>query len=93
MYLFCNIIFKIKFDDSFSGSKPDLLETISFGSEIRLLALEQELQELREQISTIVKNNKLAKCKTLIFCYTQRYLIRFKDLCLSCRCICHVSAQ
>lgn len=44
-----------------SGSRPDLLEPISFGSEIRLLALEQELQELREQISTIVKNNKLSK--------------------------------
>jgi len=45
-----------------SGSRPDLLEPISFGSEVRLLALEQELQELREQISTIVKNNKLSKC-------------------------------
>ncbi|XP_012227312.1 mitochondrial fission regulator 2-like [Linepithema humile] len=44
-----------------SGSRPDLLEPISFGSEVRLLALEQELQELREQISTIVKNNKLSK--------------------------------
>lgn len=44
----------------FSGSRPDLLEPISFGSEVRLLALEQELQELREQISTIVKNNKLS---------------------------------
>ncbi|XP_011879214.1 PREDICTED: mitochondrial fission regulator 2-like [Vollenhovia emeryi] len=42
-------------------SRPDLLEPISFGSEVRLLALEQELQELREQISTIVKNNKLSK--------------------------------
>ncbi|XP_011701770.1 PREDICTED: mitochondrial fission regulator 2-like isoform X3 [Wasmannia auropunctata] len=41
--------------------RPDLLEPISFGSEVRLLALEQELQELREQISTIVKNNKLSK--------------------------------
>lgn len=54
--------FKIEFDDSFSGSRPDLLEPISFGSEVRLLALEQELQELREQILTIVKNNKLSKC-------------------------------
>ncbi|XP_077275422.1 mitochondrial fission regulator 2 isoform X5 [Temnothorax americanus] len=45
----------------FSGSRPDLLEPISFGSEVRLLALEQELQELREQISTIVKSNKLSK--------------------------------
>lgn len=44
-----------------SSSRPDLLEPISFGSEVRLLALEQELQELREQISTIVKNNKLSK--------------------------------
>ncbi|XP_033215547.1 mitochondrial fission regulator 2-like [Belonocnema kinseyi] len=41
-----------------SASKPDLLEPISFGSEVRLLALEQELQELREQISTIVKSAK-----------------------------------
>lgn len=40
------------------GSRPDLLEPISFGSEVRLLALEQELQELREQISVIVKTNK-----------------------------------
>ncbi|KAK2587074.1 hypothetical protein KPH14_011020 [Odynerus spinipes] len=40
------------------GSRPDLLEPISFGSEVRLLALEQELQELREQISVIVKSNK-----------------------------------
>ncbi|XP_014230187.1 mitochondrial fission regulator 2-like isoform X4 [Trichogramma pretiosum] len=39
-------------------SKPDLLEPISFGSEVRLLALEQELQDLREQISTIVKPGK-----------------------------------
>ncbi|XP_012532409.1 mitochondrial fission regulator 2 isoform X1 [Monomorium pharaonis] len=46
---------------SFSGSRSDLLEPISFGSEVRLLALEQELQELREQISTIVKNNKMSK--------------------------------
>ncbi|XP_020300636.1 mitochondrial fission regulator 2-like [Pseudomyrmex gracilis] len=44
-----------------SGSRPDLLEPISFGSEVRLLALEQELQELREQISTIVKINKMSK--------------------------------
>ncbi|XP_015594988.1 mitochondrial fission regulator 2 isoform X2 [Cephus cinctus] len=41
-----------------SGSKPDLLEPISFGSEVRLLALEQELQELREQISLIVNTTK-----------------------------------
>ncbi|XP_071573130.1 mitochondrial fission regulator 2 isoform X5 [Temnothorax nylanderi] len=41
-------------------SRPDLLEPISFGSEVRLLALEQELQELREQISTIVKNASVA---------------------------------
>ncbi|KAJ8669848.1 hypothetical protein QAD02_001107 [Eretmocerus hayati] len=41
-----------------SQSKPDLLEPISFGSEVRLLALEQELQDLREQISTIVKPGK-----------------------------------
>ncbi|XP_003706020.1 uncharacterized protein LOC100875646 isoform X2 [Megachile rotundata] len=41
-----------------SNIRPDLLEPISFGSEIRLLALEQELQELREQVSAIVKNNK-----------------------------------
>ncbi|XP_044587557.1 uncharacterized protein LOC141527893 isoform X2 [Cotesia typhae] len=41
--------------DRLSGSKPDLLEPISFGSEVRLLALEQELQELRSQVSKIVK--------------------------------------
>ncbi|XP_012259061.2 mitochondrial fission regulator 2-like [Athalia rosae] len=41
-----------------SGSKPDLLETISFGSEVRLLALEQELQEMREKIATIVQHIK-----------------------------------
>lgn len=52
--------YKIEFG-RLSGSRPDLLEPISFGSEVRLLALEQELQELREQISTIVKNNKLSK--------------------------------
>ncbi|XP_043278440.1 mitochondrial fission regulator 2-like [Venturia canescens] len=40
-----------------SGSKPDLLEPISFGSEVRLLALEQELQELRTQVSMIVKSS------------------------------------
>lgn len=51
---FCNL--------RLSDSRADLLEPISFGSEVRLLALEQELQELREQISTIVKNNKLSKC-------------------------------
>ncbi|XP_029163437.1 mitochondrial fission regulator 2-like isoform X2 [Nylanderia fulva] len=45
----------------YGSMRPDLLEPISFGSEVRLLALEQELQELREQISTIVKNNKLSK--------------------------------
>lgn len=53
--------FIIEFDNRLSGSRPDLLEPISFGSEVRLLALEQELQELREQISTIVKNNKMSK--------------------------------
>lgn len=41
-----------------SGSKPDLLETISFGSEVRLLALEQELQEMREKIANIVHHIK-----------------------------------
>ncbi|XP_029040120.1 mitochondrial fission regulator 2-like isoform X2 [Osmia bicornis bicornis] len=41
-----------------SNIRPDLLEPISFGSEIRLLALEQELQDLREQVSAIVKSNK-----------------------------------
>ncbi|XP_014209068.1 mitochondrial fission regulator 1 [Copidosoma floridanum] len=41
-----------------SQNKPDLLEPINFGSEVRLLALEQELQDLREQISTIVKTGK-----------------------------------
>ncbi|XP_012281717.1 mitochondrial fission regulator 2 [Orussus abietinus] len=40
------------------GSRPDLLEPISFGSEIRLLALEQELQVLREQVAAIVKSTK-----------------------------------
>ncbi|EFN85954.1 mitochondrial fission regulator 2 [Harpegnathos saltator] len=49
-----------------SGSRPDLLEPISFGSEVRLLALEQELQELREQISTIVKNNKMSKHASIV---------------------------
>ncbi|KAG6795459.1 mitochondrial fission regulator 2 [Apis mellifera caucasica] len=44
-----------------SNVRPDLLEPISFGSEIRLLALEQELQELREQVSAIVKNNKQSR--------------------------------
>ena len=42
------------FTDRLSNVRPDLLEPISFGSEIRLLALEQELQELREQVSAIV---------------------------------------
>ena len=45
------------FSNGLSQNKPDLLEPISFGSEVRLLALEQELQDLREQISTIVKSN------------------------------------
>lgn len=45
-----------------SNVRPDLLEPISFGSEIRLLALEQELQELREQVSAIVKSNKQSRC-------------------------------
>lgn len=62
IHIYSAIIFKIEFDDNFSANRPDLLEPISFGSEVRLLALEQELQELREQISTIVKNNKLSKC-------------------------------
>ncbi|XP_063983260.1 mitochondrial fission regulator 2-like [Diachasmimorpha longicaudata] len=44
-----------------SGSKPDLLEPISFGSEVRLLALEQELQELRTQVSQIVKTSNYSK--------------------------------
>ncbi|KZC04238.1 PREDICTED: mitochondrial fission regulator 2-like [Dufourea novaeangliae] len=44
-----------------SNIRPDLLEPISFGSEVRLLALEQELQELREQISAIVKSNKQSR--------------------------------
>ncbi|XP_076628905.1 uncharacterized protein LOC143345545 [Colletes latitarsis] len=45
----------------FSNVRPDLLEPISFGSEVRLLALEQELQELKEQISAIVKNKKQSR--------------------------------
>ncbi|XP_058801317.1 mitochondrial fission regulator 2-like isoform X2 [Phymastichus coffea] len=49
-------------NNGLSQSKPDLLEPISFGSEIRLLALEQELQDLREQISTIVKPGKQKPC-------------------------------
>lgn len=50
-----------------STNKPDLLEPITFGSEVRLLALEQELQELKEQISVIVKTNKeTQKCKYLL---------------------------
>ncbi|XP_076245471.1 uncharacterized protein LOC143186003 [Calliopsis andreniformis] len=44
-----------------SNIRPDLLEPISFGSEVRLLALEQELQELREQVSAIVKSNKQSR--------------------------------
>lgn len=44
-----------------SAMRPDLLEPISFGSEVRLLALEQELQELREQVSVIVKSNKQSR--------------------------------
>lgn len=50
------------FIDRLSNVRPDLLEPISFGSEIRLLALEQELQELREQVSAIVKSNKQSRC-------------------------------
>ncbi|XP_031366520.1 mitochondrial fission regulator 2-like isoform X1 [Apis dorsata] len=49
------------FTDRLSNVRPDLLEPISFGSEIRLLALEQELQELREQVSAIVKSNKQSR--------------------------------
>ncbi|XP_078041409.1 uncharacterized protein LOC144472317 [Augochlora pura] len=45
----------------FSNIRPDLLEPLSFGSEVRLLALEQELQELREQIAAIVKSNKQSR--------------------------------
>lgn len=45
----------------FSNIRPDLLEPLSFGSEVRLLALEQELQELREQVSAIVKSNKQSR--------------------------------
>lgn len=48
-----------------SNVRPDLLEPISFGSEVRLLALEQELQELREQVSAIVKSNKQSRCMYL----------------------------
>lgn len=48
-----------------SGIRPDLLEPISFGSEVRLLALEQELQELREQVSAIVKSNKSCYASTV----------------------------
>lgn len=44
------------FSNGLSQSKPDLLEPISFGSEVRLLALEQELQDLREKVATIVKS-------------------------------------
>lgn len=56
------------FSNGLAPSKPDLLEPISFGSEVRLLALEQELQDLREQISTIVKNGKpSASRKYLVF--------------------------
>lgn len=50
------------FNSRLSNIRPDLLEPISFGSEIRLLALEQELQELREQVSAIVKSNKESRC-------------------------------
>lgn len=72
------MIFKIVFDNRLSASRPDLLQPISFGSEVRLLALEQELQELREQISTIVKNNKMSKRmygyvqNIFLFCHLQR---------------------
>ncbi|XP_031780653.1 mitochondrial fission regulator 2 isoform X1 [Nasonia vitripennis] len=48
-------------------SKPDLLEPISFGSEVRLLALEQELQDLREQISTIVETRKPSASRKYMF--------------------------
>lgn len=54
-----------------SGSKPDLLEPISFGSEVRLLALEQELQELRAQVSMIVKSSaplQRRKIDSLVIC-------------------------
>lgn len=59
-----------------SASKPDLLEPISFGSEVRLLALEQELQELREQISTIVKNTKHGPTRNFV---SEPSLVNGKD--------------
>lgn len=95
--IICNIIIILQFNDRLSGSRPDLLEPISFGSEVRLLALEQELQELREQISTIVKNNKLSKCT-----YKYMYFVIFKvtkkiykslEIYMSYRCICYIFAQ
>lgn len=69
---FNNLI--ICFNVRLSNVRPDLLEPISFGSEVRLLALEQELQELREQVSAIVKSNKQSRCmytydKYLFFIY------------------------
>ncbi|XP_034944413.1 mitochondrial fission regulator 2-like [Chelonus insularis] len=49
-----------------SGSKPDLFEPISFGSEVRLLALEQELQELRTQVSQIIQNTSYQHHSSLV---------------------------
>lgn len=63
IYTANNILSMCVYSGRLLGSRPDLLEPISFGSEIRLLALEQELQELREQISVIVKSSKQSQCK------------------------------
>lgn len=57
-----------------SQSKPDLLEPISFGSEVRLLALEQELQDLREKVATIVKSGNQSVSRKYLF------KIRFKQI-------------
>lgn len=59
----------MNFSNGLSQSKPDLLEPISFGSEVRLLALEQELQDLREQISVIVKTKKTSASRKILISY------------------------
>lgn len=95
MIIICDIIIILQFNDRLSGSRPDLLEPISFGSEVRLLALEQELQELREQISTIVKNNKLSKCtyKYFVIFRVTKKIYKSLEIYMSYRCICYIFAQ
>lgn len=76
------------FSNGLSQSKPDLLEPISFGSEVRLLALEQELQDLREQISTIVKTGKQSASRKhllnlIIIFFNAWFVTLFLEPCLS----------